>query len=371
MDDTKVCRFRYERERKARELAERLLEQKSRDLYLAKQMLEDRLKHLSHLVEEQTKELSQALRKSDEARLLMQKTEAELLLSERKFRTIVEGANDIIFMTDTDGVITYFSPRLREVLGCETLDLLGKHFSDLIFEEDVSNCLIFFDKLMESYSGKSVLEYRVLNADGALHWHEANMAPMFDVDDKIIALLGIARDVQDRKTNEQALYKLANFDTLTGLANRKLILEQLEKELVFARQMKRNLAVLFLDLNNFKSINDTHGHAVGDQVLRTTATRLLMAVKSCTDSVGRLAGDEFLVILPDIGDKYMAERVCNRIKQSVVEAISVKHRSVITDVSIGVSMYPLDGTDVDTLVGHADTAMYMHKANKLGKAVFY
>jgi diguanylate cyclase (GGDEF)-like protein/PAS domain S-box-containing protein len=371
MNEDRVSRARYQRERLAREEAERLLELKSRDLYLANQKLEAQTRNLSHLVEEKTRALSSALEESYNALLAMRQTEAELLKSERKFRLLVEEANDIVFTLDTEGVFIYLSPRVEAVLGYLASDLVGQRFMSLVHPDDLPVCESFLDTLLDRGKSHGGLEYRIRHSDGEWHWHESNAAPLLDADQQVLGILGIARDIRDRKSNEQELFRLANFDTLTGLANRKNILERLETELTFARHRKRKMAVMFLDLNNFKSINDTHGHAVGDLVLQTTASRLQAAVRGYTDAVGRLAGDEFLIVLPEIKDRDTAVMVCNRIRASVSEKISVGDKIIRTDVSIGVSLYPQDGENIDALVGHADTAMYAHKAAKSGSAVFY
>lgn len=124
-------------------------------------------------------------------------------------------------------------------------------------------------------------------------------------------------------------------------------------------------------MNNFKEINDTHGHAAGDKVLCTISERLQLSVRNYTDAVGRLAGDEFLIILPNIKNKNTAEKVVQRIKKSLSHAIKISETPIIVGCSVGVSLYPGDADDVDALVSHADSAMYQHKASRLGDAVFY
>lgn len=128
---------------------------------------------------------------------------------------------------------------------------------------------------------------------------------------------------------------------------------------------------MFLDLNNFKEINDTHGHAAGDKVLHTIEERLQLSVRNYTDAVGRLAGDEFLIILPNIKDRNTAEKVAQRIKKCLSDAIKISETHILVGCSVGVSLYPGDADDVDALVSHADTAMYQHKASRRGDAVFY
>lgn len=369
--NTFVSRSRYEREKAARETAENLLEKKSYELYSANKKLKEMAMYFEAIAEEKTKELLQALEKTELALEISQLAEVRLSISESKFRSFVENANDIVFTLNTDGIFDYLSPRLTEVLGYQDKDLLGKHFSTVIHPEDLASCAEFFKRLITSLKPEAGLEYRVRHADGSWHWHDTNAAPLFDKNENISGMLGIGRDIHQRKQDEKILFQLANFDMLTGLANRSSILARLERELEQAKTDNTSLAVMFLDLNNFKEINDTHGHAAGDKVLRTIAERLQLSVRNYTDAVGRLAGDEFLIILPNIKDRNTAEKVAQRIKKCLSDAIKISETHILVGCSVGVSLYPGDADDVDALVSHADTAMYQHKASRLGDAVFY
>lgn len=366
-----VSRSRYEREKAAREAAEKLLEEKSSELYCANKKLEEQALHLTSLVEDRTKELSQALKQAELSLKTMREAEHQREQSEVKFRSFIENANDIVFTLNIDGVFEYLSPRITEVLGYRESDLLGQHFSSVIHPDDLPNCAEFFNRLITTLMPEAGLEYRVRHADGSWHWHDTNAAPLYDKDNSVSGMLGIGRDIQQRKRDQEKLYQLANFDTLTGLANRSAILTRLRQELAQAKLKDAYLAVMFLDLNNFKDINDIHGHETGDRVLRTIAERLQSAVRDYTDAVGRLAGDEFLIVLPNIKQRSTAEKVVKRIRQSLTPAIEISQKHLLVGCSVGIAIYPEDAADVDALVSHADTAMYAHKASKLGDAVFY
>lgn len=371
MSNLAISRSRYEREKAAREAAENLLEAKSRELYFANIKLKEQAMHFEAIAEAKTKELLQALESTKFALELSQLAEVKLSESESKFRSFVENANDIVFTLDTDGIFDYLSPRLTEVLGYYDSDLLGKHFSTVIHPDDLPSCAEFFTRLMTSLQPEAGLEYRVRHADGSWHWHDTNAAPLFDKHKNVSGMLGIGRDIQQRKQDQEKLYQLANFDVLTGLANRGSILARLEHELAQAKIENTSLAVMFLDLNNFKDINDTHGHASGDKVLHTIAARLQLSVRNYTDAIGRLAGDEFLIVLPNIKNRSTAEKVVQRVKKSLSAAIEISETHIVVGCSVGVSIYPGDAADVDALVSHADTAMYQHKESRLGAAVFY
>jgi len=371
MSKLTVSRSRYEREKAAREAAEKILEEKSGELYFANKKLEEQALHLTALVEDKTKELSQALKQAELSLKTMREAELQREESEVKFRSFIENANDLVFTLNIDGVFEYLSPRLTQVLGYRDSDLLGQHFSSVIHPDDLPDCAEFFNRLMTTLTPEAGLEYRVRHVDGSWYWHDTNAAPLYDKDNNVSGMLGIGRDIQQRKRDQEELYKLANFDMLTGLANRGSILARLRQELTQAKSKNASLAVMFLDLNNFKDINDIHGHETGDKALRTIAERLQSAVRGYTDAVGRLAGDEFLIVLPNIKQRSTAEKVVKRIKQRLAPALEISRKHLVVGCSVGVSIYPDDAADVDALVSHADTAMYEHKASKLGDAVFY
>lgn len=371
MSKLTVPRSRYEREKAAREAVEKILEEKSTELYFANKKLQEHALHLTFLVEDKTKELSKALKQAKLSLKAMQEAERQREESEVKFRSFVENANDFVFTLNIDGAFEYLSPRLTEVLGYRESDLLGKHFSVVIHPDDLSNGAEFFNRLITTLTPEAGLEYRVRHADGSWHWHDTNASPLYDKDNNVSGMLGIGRDIQQRKRDQEKLYQLANFDSLTGLANRSAILTRLRQELTQAKSKNASLTVMFLDLNKFKDINDIHGHETGDKVLRTIAERLQTAVRDYSDAVGRLGGDEFLIVLPNIKQKSTAEKVVKRIRQSLAPAIEISQKHLVVGCSVGVAVYPEDAADVDALVSYADTAMYTHKTSKLGDAVFY
>ena len=173
--------------------------------------------------------------------------------------------------------------------------------------------------------------------------------------------VAVLNDITDKKRAEQELRYLANYDTLTGLPNRSLLAERLARAVVRARRMESRVAVLFLDLDRFKDINDSLGHAAGDRILKAAAARLLRTVGE-TDTVARLGGDEFTVVIEDIGDIAKAENVAEKIVTAFAEPLEVDGRSDVTiSPSIGISLYPDHGLVPTDLLKFADTAMYQAK----------
>jgi len=179
-----------------------------------------------------------------------------------------------------------------------------------------------------------------------------------------------ARDITERKKLEGRLRRLAHFDQLTGLPNRAYLLEQLQASLKSAIRYKRKMAVLFLDLNNFKQINDRLGHNYGDQLLKIAAKCIRTCLRE-TDVLGRLGGDEFVIFLPEIKNAITVQKVADKILDAFQEPIRLADSDQNISTSIGVSIFPEDGENVHELIKKADQAMYQSKKIKTGAVSFY
>ncbi|MBF0191146.1 MAG: EAL domain-containing protein [Magnetococcales bacterium] len=184
------------------------------------------------------------------------------------------------------------------------------------------------------------------------------------------ALLTTLRDITQLKRGEEEMRRQANYDTLTGLPNRSLFLDRLNRELIRARRANSRVALMFIDLDRFKWVNDTLGHAAGDDLLRQTSKRLLSCVRK-SDTVARLGGDEFTVILPDMARGPFAERVAAEILSQLVKPFTLMGQEAFISGSVGVTVCPDDGQDLDTLLKNADTAMYRAKSDGRNAYRFY
>ena len=207
------------------------------------------------------------------------------------------------------------------------------------------------------------VEYRLLGSEGEELWVLDRMHPEPRGEDGSLLVSGVVADISERKRVEaEAREKLAHaalHDSLTGLANRASFLEHLELGLRRATRNGTGIALLFIDLDNFKQVNDSFGHAVGDDLLKAVGSRLHAAVRA-NDVVARQGGDEFLILLSDIGNP-ASEVVASKIQLALREPFVVDEIELQVSASIGIGLYPVDGADAEALLKHADTAMYSVK----------
>jgi diguanylate cyclase (GGDEF)-like protein/PAS domain S-box-containing protein len=266
---------------------------------------------------------------------------------------------DTVFVVDRDNQIVFVSDACQTLLGYRADELTGTPITDYMHPDDLAKTRASIVRVM---NGQPHFDFRnrYIRKDGgvvhilwAAFWSE-----------EVGARIGVARNVTALWQAEEELRFLAHHDPLTGLANRALFNDRLDAALRAAQRHDSSLALLFLDVNDFKGINDVHGHAAGDQVLRMIARRLQGCVRE-TDTVARMGGDEFTVLLTDIqsqGD------VCEKVAQilAVMAEPPDADSFVLTmpSCSIGIACYPADGEDADTLLSHADDDMYRIKRQR-------
>jgi diguanylate cyclase (GGDEF)-like protein/PAS domain S-box-containing protein len=196
--------------------------------------------------------------------------------------------------------------------------------------------------------------------NGRHTWALTTKLPMHDKDGNVIGLLGITREINEIRQVEMALQHLATHDSLTDLPNRYLMLDRLNQLLARARGSGAPFAILFMDIDGFKAINDAHGHEFGDLLLKTVAQRLTKNVRH-GDTVARMGGDEFVVVLDMVAQMREADAVARHIGAALAKAVTAQHHRVNVTASIGIAFFPENGGDVDTLLKAADYAMYLAK----------
>ncbi len=228
--------------------------------------------------------------------------------------------------------------------------------------------------------GNGVLEFQVRGADGELRWLETHVTPLRDAQGKVGSVLGITRDISEKKRSAELIWKQANFDLLTGLPNRYMFQDRLAQEIKKARRSGGSVALLFIDIDFFKEINDTLGHESGDALLVAVSQRISACVRE-SDTVARLGGDEFTVILPlppaagaspgAAGAANAAEQTAQSIITRLAEGFRVREESVVLSASIGITYFPGDARSVDDLLKNADQAMYVAKRQGRNRVAFF
>lgn len=288
--------------------------------------------------------------------------EARLAESEQRFRAYVENANDIIYSLNRGGVLIYISPNVEEMLGYAVDEVVGRNFSELVHPEDLPVCHELIERIFQDHQKHDGLEYRLRHKNGEWSWHVSNVAPLFDAKGEVMALLGISRDVTEHKEIEVRFHHMAQYDALTDLPNRVLFSDRLTQAIHYARRNQRQLAVIFLDLDKFKPINDNYGHAMGDRVLKIVAQRMQDCVRE-SDTVARIGGDEFTVLLNDVESEDAVLHVAEKIRHALNQPIVIDNIRMDISSSSGVALFPDHGNDEVELARHADFAMYHAKAS--------
>ena len=214
------------------------------------------------------------------------------------------------------------------------------------------------------------VDFRVVWPDGTVHW-VANRAQVHrGADGRVIRMVGVAMDITDRKIAEQRIAHMAHHDALTGLPNRVLLRDRIQQAIAQAHRNGSQLAVLFIDLDRFKTINDSLGHQLGDRLLQSVASRILVCVRE-GDTVSRVGGDEFVIVIPEIEASSDASVVCAKILEVLAASFHLHGNDLHVAASIGISLYPSDGSDAETLMRNADTAMYHAKDSGRGNYQFF
>ncbi len=314
--------------------------------------------------------------------------ERELLESKQRYTRLVQMVPDIVYTIDAEGTFTFVNEAIRN-LSCDPEQLIGKHFSVIMHPEDAE--LVTRSKVLARYRDKSTcpketpklfdekrtekrktmgLEVRLLRnkastSDNEYVYVEVNASGLYikniSSDDTVfLGTIGIMRDITERKRTEAAIQQMAFYDSVTGLPNRTLFRDRIFMSLAHVQRVNGILAVLFLDLDKFKLVNDSLGHSVGDQLLKMVAGRLA----NCTrkgDTVARMGGDEFTLLLPVIKHKGDAEEVADKVLEKISHPFVIDGHELTVTTSIGIAIFPADGTDIDTLLKNADIAMYYAK----------
>jgi diguanylate cyclase (GGDEF)-like protein/PAS domain S-box-containing protein len=293
-------------------------------------------------------------------------TERALEASEARFRVLTESSLDLISVVDADGTLRYQSGALRSLLGFDPAETVGRNVFELVHRDDAEHMRAAMRRIIETRQSSSPVELRFRHRDGAWRVFESLGTNCLD-NPHIRGVVFNSRDVTDRKIIQQRIQHLAYHDNLTGLPNRSLLQDRLAHAIARAERSHRKVAVLFIDLDNFKNINDTLGHDVGDELLRQVSRRLSDCVR-VEDTIARQGGDEFIVLLDSLEDSRGASLVAQKVLNALRQPLSLGGTEQHVSASVGISLYPEDGRDAQTLMKNADTAMFHGKS--LGKNTY-
>lgn len=293
--------------------------------------------------------------------------ERALEASEARFRALSESAMDIVTVIDGEGVILYQSPSVRHLLGVDPESMIGLNQFDIIHKDDSPVIRERFKELISRGMLDRPVEFRVRHADGTWRTLESIGKNCLDVP-AIRGIIVNTRDVSERRAIQQRIQHLAYHDALTSLPNRSLLQDRVAQAISRADRSGKRLAVMFIDIDNFKNINDTLGHDVGDELLREVARRLSASVRA-HDTIARQGGDEFIVLLEELEGQAGAARVAQKILDALRSAFDVGGTNQHVSGSIGIALFPDDGKDSQTLMKNADTAMFHSKAQ--GKNTYH
>jgi diguanylate cyclase (GGDEF)-like protein/PAS domain S-box-containing protein len=286
-----------------------------------------------------------------------------------QFRSLVHNASDLITVVDVQGRIRYQSPSASKLVGVTPEDLLGTPYLDIVDPEDRPLFEVVFAGLVGSPGGSTTAEYRVVHTDGSSRFVESIASNLLD-DSSVKGLVLNTRDVTERKNLEEELARQAFHDSLTGLSNRAVFRDRLEHALDLSVRFGRSLAVLLLDLDGFKTVNDSLGHDVGDQLLIAVGARIEKCARS-SDTVARLGGDEFVVLLEEDVNEERSAAVATRLLNVLAAPFEVGDREVFIGASLGIAVTNGGAVDADELIRNADTAMYAAKAAGRGRSEIF
>jgi diguanylate cyclase (GGDEF)-like protein/PAS domain S-box-containing protein len=298
---------------------------------------------------------------------ITKRNQAETLLTntEAKFRSLIQNSSDMICILESNGIMQYSSPSHERILGYSPSDLIGKNAFDFIHPEDLKGALHVFTQAMQDASETLYVEFRFRHQDGSWRYLESTVSNLL-ADPSVRGMAINTRDITERKRVESQLLHNAFHDSLTGLPNRALFMDRLGRAVEHAQRHENyQFAVLFIDLDRFKVVNDSLGHTFGDRLLIEISRRLKPCLRP-GDTVARLGGDEFTILLEGIKNVGDALQVADGIQAQLQLSFELNQQCVFTTASIGIALGGTNCDRAEDLLRHADIAMYRAKA--LGKA---
>ena len=284
----------------------------------------------------------------------------QLHIKVNRYRTLLDNSSDAIFSFDKDGQYLYVNEEFAKNVCDEKPEyIIGKKIWDIFSKEEADRRYALVKWVFENGETKNI-EVRVPNPNGD-SYHLTTVKPIFDEHDNVTIVICISKEITERKLMEEQLKRSAHYDSLTDLPNRILFSDHTKYAISQADRQKNKLALLYIDLDDFKPVNDTHGHNVGDLLLKEVAKRIKNCLRK-SDTAGRIGGDEFIVLLPKIDNQQDMLNVAEKIRFALNQPFELHgYPTINISSSIGIALYPDHGCDEIQLSKKADNAMYVAK----------
>lgn len=287
----------------------------------------------------------------------------------------LEASTNTVVITDKDAIVQWVNPAFEELTGYTQKDIIGKDPKEFINSGKQSQ--EFYEELWNTILNKQAWKSELINKkkDGSLYHEELSITPVLDHNNKIQNFIAIKQDISERKKRENDVKHFAFYDALTNLPNRRLLIEHLEQIINTLSRVRKSVAVLFLDLDKFKTLNDTYGHDAGDDLLIQVANRLNKTTRK-QDVVSRIGGDEFIIVLDDLpSDFYQAKEytktISNKIRESIKAPFELSDVTYKTTTSIGICIFNDELLRIDSILKRADIALYKAKDTGRDNICFY
>jgi diguanylate cyclase (GGDEF)-like protein/PAS domain S-box-containing protein len=290
----------------------------------------------------------------------------ELRSSEERYRLMADYSTDLISRSTARGRMVYASPAVQSLLGYDVHEMVGHSVFEFVDPED-QHIVRQATVRIEQQQAPQTFSYRVIRKNGSRVWFETTCRAIPDASGAVVELVSVSRDISERRRAEEQIEYQAYHDALTGLPNRLLFRDRLTIALAHAKRQKTPVAVMFLDLDRFKYINDTLGHSLGDELLRAVAARLRAVLRE-GDTIARMGGDEFTILLTDVGGPADAAKIAQKLLDTIAHPLSVDGHEIYATTSIGIALFPSDGDTAEVLLKNADSAMY--RAKDMGRSSY-
>lgn len=290
--------------------------------------------------------------------------------SEEKYRTILENIQEGYFEVDLAGNLIFFNDSVCDMLGYSNRETKNMNYKVFTNEDMAKKVYQAFNKVYKTGDATREIDWQIIRKDGTGRYIEASVSLRKDSSYRPIGFKGIIRDITERKEWDKQLNYMATHDALTGLPNRTLFMDRLQMALAQCRRNRNKLAVMMLDLDHFKDINDNLGHMVGDNLLKEIGNRLTNILRH-NDTVARLGGDEFVILLSDLDRTEYAAGVAKVILKALQKPFVLSDNKISSNASIGIAVYPDDCQDRDSLLKKSDMAMYSVKTSGRNNYKFF